>query len=98
MKRAGEGDSGLVFREPLIFDRGHAGEQGYSLPEWGEDDRSAMESIPSHLLREEVEGLPQVSEAEVVRHFTRLSQWNFCSRREKIVCRTATSPETASSA
>ena len=56
MKRGGEGEKGLIFSEPLIFDRGHAGEQGYSLPEWsgGEEEGAA---IPSHLLRGEVEGL-----------------------------------------
>jgi glycine dehydrogenase subunit 2 len=77
MKRGGEGESGLIFHEPLIFDRGHAGEQGYSLPEWDEDAAAARESLPDHLVRGEIEGFPQVSEAEVVRHFTRLSQWNF---------------------
>lgn len=33
--------------------------------------------IPSHLLRAESPGLPEVSEPEVVRHFTRLSQMNY---------------------
>jgi len=33
--------------------------------------------IPSHLLREESAPLPEVSEIEVVRHYTHLSQRNF---------------------
>jgi glycine dehydrogenase subunit 2 len=33
--------------------------------------------IPPHLLRKELEGFPQLSEIDVVRHFTRLSQWNY---------------------
>ena len=33
--------------------------------------------IPSSLLRKELEGFPQLSEVDVVRHFTRLSQWNY---------------------
>jgi glycine dehydrogenase subunit 2 len=77
MKRSGVGESGLIFNEPLIFDRGHTGEQGYSLPEWEGGEEAALKALPSHLVRDEVEGLPQVSEIEVVRHFTRLSQWNF---------------------
>jgi glycine dehydrogenase subunit 2 len=77
MKRGGEGERGLIFSEPLIFDRGHAGEQGYSLPEWDGDESGAPEAIPAHLVRDGIDGFPQVSEAEVVRHFTRLSQWNF---------------------
>ena len=37
----------------------------------------AQNLIPSHLLRKELEGFPQLSEVDVVRHFTRLSQWNY---------------------
>lgn len=38
---------------------------------------SATEEIPSKYLRSEPAGLPEVSEAEVVRHFTALSRMNF---------------------
>jgi len=34
--------------------------------------------IPSSLMRQSALGLPELSELEVVRHFTRLSQKNFC--------------------
>ncbi len=33
--------------------------------------------IPVGFLRDSVEGLPELSEPRVVRHFTRLSQFNF---------------------
>ena len=33
--------------------------------------------IPTNLLRKELIGFPQLSEVDVVRHFTRLSQWNY---------------------
>ncbi len=74
MSREPEGTGGLVFNEPLIFEHGSKGEEGYSLPEW---QGEAGPGIPGHLLRENLEGFPQVSEVEVLRHFTRLSQWNF---------------------
>ena len=35
------------------------------------------EVIPPELLREQIEDFPEVSEVEIVRHFTRLSTWNY---------------------
>lgn len=70
-------ETGLIQEEPLIFERGKKGRRGCSLPKWDVDEVSPKELIPSHLLREGLEGFPQLSEVEVVRHFTRLSQWNY---------------------
>jgi glycine dehydrogenase subunit 2 len=40
--------------------------------------RKAPEQLlPARLLRREIPGMPEVSEVDVVRHFTRMSQWNF---------------------
>jgi glycine dehydrogenase subunit 2 len=70
-------DTGLIQDEPLIFERGGKGRKGYSLPRWDVAESEAKNLIPSHLLREDLEGFPQLSEVDVVRHFTRLSQWNY---------------------
>jgi len=70
-------DTGLIQDEPLIFEQGNEGRKGYSLPKWDVTEAEAGNLIPSHLLREEIEGFPQLSEVDVVRHFTRLSQWNY---------------------
>jgi len=70
-------DTGLVQEEPLIFEKGRRGRRGCSLPEWEVDEVKPERVIPSHLLREQWDGFPEVSEVEVVRHFTRLSQWNY---------------------
>ncbi len=70
------GASGLVFNEPLIFEIGSPGDSGYSLPAWPEETDAAGD-IPPHLLRQGLPGMPEVSEPDVVRHFTRLSQWNY---------------------
>jgi glycine dehydrogenase subunit 2 len=70
-------DTGLLQDEPLIFEQGGEGRKGYSLPRWDVEQVKEEERIPSHLLRKELEGFPQLSEVEVVRHYTRLSQWNF---------------------
>ncbi|RPJ11000.1 MAG: aminomethyl-transferring glycine dehydrogenase subunit GcvPB, partial [Deltaproteobacteria bacterium] len=69
--------TGLVQDEPLIFEQGGKGRKGYSLPRRDIEEVNAEETIPPHLLRQGVEGFPELSEVEVVRHFTRLSQWNY---------------------
>jgi glycine dehydrogenase subunit 2 len=70
-------DNGLIQEEPLIFEQGGEGRKGYSLPRWDVGKAEAKNLISSHLLREDLEGFPQLSEIDVVRHFTRLSQWNY---------------------
>ncbi len=70
-------DTGLIQDEPLIFEQGGKGRKGYSLPRRDVEEAEAKDLIPPQLLREEVEGFPQLSEVDVVRHFTRLSQWNY---------------------
>ncbi len=70
-------DRGLIQDEPLIFEQGRKGRKGYSLPQWDVERIEADHFIPSSLLRNHWEGLPQLSEMDVVRHFTRLSQWNY---------------------
>ena len=71
------GTQGLAFNEPLIFDQGSPGRVGYSLPPCDVPEKKAEALIPSHLLRGPIPGLPEVSEVDVVRHYTRISQWNF---------------------
>jgi glycine dehydrogenase subunit 2 len=66
---------GLAYEEPLLFERPATGKKGVSLPPPSGDFDPARE-LPAALLRGEVEGMPEVSELEVVRHFTRMSVWN----------------------
>src|SRR5512137_906012 len=73
---AGGATRGLVLEEPLVFEHGSKGRTGVSLPFPGGDFDPARE-LPKGLLRGEVEGMPELSELEIVRHFTRLSQWNW---------------------
>ncbi len=58
--------------EPLIFELSKPGRVGSSLP--GKPRGSI--NVPKELLREKLE-LPELSEPEVVRHYTRLSQMNY---------------------
>jgi glycine dehydrogenase subunit 2 len=62
--------------EPLIFEQSSPGRQAYSLPELDVPARPLGELLPKELVRTELD-LPELSELDVVRHFTRLSQRNF---------------------
>jgi glycine dehydrogenase subunit 2 len=65
---------GLAYEEPLVFERGSRGRCGVSLPP---PERGLDPALPAALLRADgVEGMPELSELEVVRHFTHLSAWN----------------------
>lgn len=71
-----EGARGLAFNEPLIFERSRPGRIGFSAPE-ADVPEVAPEDNLGDLVRGEIENFPEVSENEVVRHFLRLSTWNF---------------------
>ncbi len=58
----------------LIFERSHPGRRNAAQAPAHIADVS---SIPAHLLRKEAPLLPEASEMDVVRHYTRLSQKNF---------------------
>jgi glycine dehydrogenase subunit 2 len=64
--------------EALIFDRSQTGRVGYALPKIDVDEANIDEIIPASLRRtDDLEGVPEVSETDVVRHFTRISTWNY---------------------
>ncbi|MBN2245463.1 MAG: aminomethyl-transferring glycine dehydrogenase subunit GcvPB [Candidatus Aminicenantes bacterium] len=65
-----------MIREPLIFELSDDGKKSYALPEL--DVPVNQEVLKNLNERKDIEGFPQVSEIEVVRHFTRLSQINYC--------------------
>ena len=66
------GNRGLQIEEPLLFEQDSPGLSGVDLPE-----PSAVPSRLNGLEREGPIGLPGLSEPQVVRHFTRLSQKNY---------------------
>ncbi len=69
---------GLQFEEPLIFERSMAGRRGFTLSAQDWDvPRVDLAKALGQLERTKPAELPEVSEPEVVRHFTRLSQWNY---------------------
>lgn len=61
-------------RVGLIFEHSKGGRRGYSLPAL--DVPAAPEALPPSLLRGEIQDEVEVSEVDVIRHFTRLSKLN----------------------
>jgi glycine dehydrogenase subunit 2 len=64
--------------EALIFERSQGGRIGYRLPPLDVDEQSIDSLLPKHFLRDDdLEGVPEVSEVDVIRHFVRMSTWNY---------------------
>jgi len=71
------GAKGLVFNEPLIFEKSSKKREAFSLPLCDVPEENIKALIPEGLYRDEIEGFPEVSEVDIVRHFVRMSQWNY---------------------
>jgi len=67
------GTKGLVLNEKLLFEHSDPGRKGYSLPKLDVPEAQ----LAANLVRDEIAGFPELSEVDVVRHFTRLSTWNY---------------------
>lgn len=61
---------------PLIFEVSSPGRIGYSLPEMDVPEIDISELLPEGYLREEKAELPEVSELDIMRHYTALSKRN----------------------
>lgn len=68
----GLGTTGLVLNEPLLWEQGRPGRRAFSLPP---ADVPAAAADPD--LTGEGPDFADVAEIQVVRHYTRLSQWNY---------------------
>ncbi len=62
--------------EKLIFELSSDGRRGYSLPELDIPSKDIKELLPPNVLRQKEADLPELSEVDVMRHFTRLSILN----------------------
>jgi glycine dehydrogenase subunit 2 len=62
--------------EQLIFELSKPGRRGLELPACDVPQQQLASLLPPEMLRGEVQGLPEVSEVDIVRHFTRLSKLN----------------------
>lgn len=76
------GYQAVRWHEPVVYQLGHKGITNDMVPKAGREIRDAVgkdveDMIPESMLRREKAWLPEISEPEVVRHYTRLSQNNF---------------------
>jgi len=66
------GTTGLILNEPLLWEKGSPGRMGMSIP---------ASDVPGAEMDKELVGdgpdFPDLGELDVVRHYTRLSTWNF---------------------
>ncbi|MGO4882982.1 MAG: aminomethyl-transferring glycine dehydrogenase subunit GcvPB [Bryobacteraceae bacterium] len=63
--------------ESLLFERSSPGKKAYQLPALDVPAVDASEALGVQNVRSEIPGFPEVSEVEAIRHFTRLSTWNY---------------------
>ncbi|HJZ94906.1 MAG TPA: hypothetical protein VKE70_00230, partial [Candidatus Solibacter sp.] len=69
--------SHLSQNEALLFERSSPGKKAYQLPGLDVPAVDAAEALGAENVRKEIPGFPEVSEVETIRHFTRLSTWNY---------------------
>ena len=62
--------------EGLVFEKSAPGKRGYKLPPLDVPEVHAK-AVLGDAYREAPAGLPELSEIEIIRHFTRLSTWNY---------------------
>ena len=67
----------LSQNESLLFERSSPGKIAYQLPALDVPAVDPAESLGVDNVRPEIPGFPEVSEVEAIRHFTRLSTWNY---------------------
>ncbi|HEV2762359.1 MAG TPA: hypothetical protein VGV38_05130, partial [Pyrinomonadaceae bacterium] len=78
MKSTPKATPHVTQNEALIFERSQPGRRGYLLPALDVDETPLDELLPAELRREDdLDGVPELSEVDVVRHFTRISTWNY---------------------
>ena len=61
----------------MIFELSRPGRIGYSLPKSDVPKTDFKAKLPEHLVRKKPAELPEISELQLMRHYTNLSQDNF---------------------
>ncbi|MGA9249565.1 MAG: hypothetical protein WBV87_15070, partial [Candidatus Acidiferrales bacterium] len=77
VKNVGKARAHVSQNEGLIFEQSAPGKRGMELPPLDVPAVDPAAALGSAFTRDSIEGFPEVSEIEVIRHFTRLSTWNY---------------------
>jgi glycine dehydrogenase subunit 2 len=67
----------IVQNEPLIFERSSPGKIGYQLPPLDVPAVDPVATLGAANTRDQIQDFPEVSEVDTIRHFTRLSTYNY---------------------
>ena len=68
----------VAWRNPgVLFEKSQPGRIGVQLPPSGVDEDPLEELLPADSVRADIEGMPELSEVDVVRHYTRISRKNY---------------------
>ncbi len=68
--------TGIAYEEDLLFEHSRPGRVGFALPARDVPEVDAGALLGADAVRDDLPGLPELSEVDVVRHFTRMSTWN----------------------
>jgi glycine dehydrogenase subunit 2 len=77
MSRRERTSNHFSLNENVIFEAGSPGRRAFDLPELDVPAKKVEDIIDPKLLRQDIPGMPELSEIDVIRHFTRLSTWNY---------------------
>ncbi|HYR43721.1 MAG TPA: aminomethyl-transferring glycine dehydrogenase subunit GcvPB [Terriglobia bacterium] len=77
MSKDGRAATHFSLNEPLLFEEGSPGRRAFDLPKCDVPPRNLDDVIDAKLLRDQIPAMPELSEVDVIRHFTRISTWNY---------------------
>ena len=63
--------------ESLVFEISSPGKRAYQLPDLDVPAVDPAQALGAEAVRDQIEGFPEISEVEAIRHFTRLSTHNY---------------------
>lgn len=66
----------MILPEKLLFEISREGREGAFFADETFDETASL-GLDAALLRDDIEGFPEISEVDAVRHYTRLSKWNY---------------------
>ncbi len=70
-------NSALYIKEPLLFEKHKEGREGLKIIDCEVPEKPISDYIDNKLLRDKINGMPELSEVDIVRHFYRLSIMNY---------------------
>src|SRR5881296_249477 len=77
MSKQERAEGHFSINESLLFEEGSPGRRAFDLSPLDVPLKQMGDLMDPELLRGEIDGMPELSEVDVIRHFTRLSTWNY---------------------